>query len=217
MSKRLRRCAGVVGLAGAAASFALIFRPLLLTWGASDSENAAVYPGDDLIEGGERQPVMATTLDAPPSAVWPWLAQMGCDRGGFYSWDRLDNGGRPSARELNPDWTVATGDRIRSTTGSDHWFDVALADPPHTLILRAPIALPSGRMFDPASESPKSFSDSTWSFHLRELPGGRTRLVVGGVARVEPWLPNLVSAWLFWEPAHWLMQTKQFRELRRRV
>ena len=36
---------------------------------------------------------MAVTIDARPSAVWPWLVQMGCDRGGFYSWDRLDNGG----------------------------------------------------------------------------------------------------------------------------
>ncbi|MBI5310141.1 MAG: hypothetical protein HZB14_03785 [Actinobacteria bacterium] len=217
MRGRLRRCAGLAGLASAVAAYALVFRPLMLTWGATEAENAATYPGDDLVEGGERQPVMATTLDAPPSEVWPWLAQMGCDRAGFYSWDRLDNGGRPSARELNPDWAVATGDRIRSTTKSDHWFDVALADPPHTLILRAPMVLPSGRMFDPATESPESFSDSTWAFHLRELPGGRTRLIVGGVARAEPRLPNEVSAWLFWEPVHWVMQTKQFRELRRRT
>ena len=42
---------------------------------------------------------MAVTIDAPPDQVWPWLVQMGGDRGGWYFWDRLDNGGRPSATE----------------------------------------------------------------------------------------------------------------------
>ncbi len=43
---------------------------------------------------------MAVTIDAPPDQVWPWLVQMGGDRGGWNSWDGLDNGGRPSATEV---------------------------------------------------------------------------------------------------------------------
>jgi hypothetical protein len=43
---------------------------------------------------------MAVTIDAPPDQVWLWLVQMGWDRGGWYSWDHLDNAGRPSAREV---------------------------------------------------------------------------------------------------------------------
>jgi hypothetical protein len=53
--------------------------------------------GADLLGGGKRGATMAVTIDAPPSRVWPWLVQMGCDRAGWYSWDRLDNGGVTSA------------------------------------------------------------------------------------------------------------------------
>jgi hypothetical protein len=44
---------------------------------------------------------MAVTVEASPDQVWPWLVQIGWDRGGWYSWDRLDNAGRPSAHEVH--------------------------------------------------------------------------------------------------------------------
>ncbi len=47
---------------------------------------------------------MATTLPAPPEKVWPWLVQMGGDRAGFYSWDRLDHHREPSADRIVPEW-----------------------------------------------------------------------------------------------------------------
>ena len=57
---------------------------------------------------------MAVTIDAPPDQVWPWLVQLGGDRGGWYSWDRLDNGGRPSAHEVHPEWQdLALGDYVK--------------------------------------------------------------------------------------------------------
>ncbi len=47
---------------------------------------------------------MAATLPAPPEKVWPWLVQMGGDRAGFCSWDRLHHGGKPSADRIVPGW-----------------------------------------------------------------------------------------------------------------
>lgn len=70
------------------------------SWGATHEALAGPFPGADLIPGGKRGRTMAVTIDAPPSAVWPWLVQMGCDRAGWYSWGRLDNGGRPSADRI---------------------------------------------------------------------------------------------------------------------
>ena len=65
---------------------------------------------------------MAVTIDAPPDQVWPWLVQMGGDRGGWYSWDRLDNGGRPSATEVHPEWQdLAFGDYVK--TFRPRWLD----------------------------------------------------------------------------------------------
>jgi Acyl-CoA dehydrogenase, C-terminal domain len=67
-------------------------------WGAADEEVEDTYPGRELIPDGVRSSTMAVTIEAPPASVWPWLVQMGYDRAGWYSRDRLDNGGRPSAR-----------------------------------------------------------------------------------------------------------------------
>jgi hypothetical protein len=81
--------------------YALGGRPRILRWGASDEEVRQPYPGADLIPGGHRGATMALTIHAPPSRVWPWLVQMGCNRAGWYSWDRLDNGGVPSADRIH--------------------------------------------------------------------------------------------------------------------
>jgi len=96
-----RKLAGLAGLT--AAVYALVLRPRMNRWGATDEEAEDTYPGGEFIPDGVRSSTMAVTIEAPPASVWPWLVQMGYDRAGWYSWDRLDNGGRPSAREVHPE------------------------------------------------------------------------------------------------------------------
>ncbi|HYI35040.1 MAG TPA: hypothetical protein VEX39_00415 [Thermoleophilaceae bacterium] len=196
----------------------LVLRPHFDTHGASTDEVAASYPGDDLVPGGRRGGTMATTIAAPPSEVWPWLVQMGADRGGWYSWDRLDNGGHPSADRIHPEWQeLAEGDRLASAADGSHWFDVALVEPERTLVLRASMTVPGAKPFDPGGELPRAYMDSTWGFHLRPTSTGGTRLLTTSVVRANPrWLTE-PGNWLFWDPAHWIMQTRQFRGLRRRA
>ena len=79
-------------------------RPRLLTWGATHEETSGAYPGDGLIPDPAHSSTMATALPAPPERVWPWLVQMGYDRAGWYSWDTLDHGGKPSADQIVPQW-----------------------------------------------------------------------------------------------------------------
>ena len=72
-----------------------------------------MLPGDWLIPGEHGVCTMAIDIDAAPAEVWPWLAQMGADRAGWYSFDHLDRGGRPSSRRLDPRWTqVGEGDTV---------------------------------------------------------------------------------------------------------
>jgi hypothetical protein len=204
--------------AGALAVYAAVLRPRIQWLGTSDEERTATYPGDDLIPGGRRYGAMATTIAAPPECVWPWLVQMGCDRAGFYSFDRLDNGGRPSAERIHAQWqNLREGDRIASAPDASRWFDVALVVPERALVLRAPVSVPAARNFDPADGLPRAYSDSTWGFFLRPTGDGRTRLVVTGKARGRPHALVAGANWLFWDPAHWVMQLKQFAGLRRRA
>lgn len=197
----------------------LAARHRLLRWGATPEELAAHYPAVEIVPGGRRTSVMAITIEAPPSAVWPWLVQMGCDRGGFYSWDRLDNGGRPSTERLHPEWqSLQQGDRVICTTDGSAWFDVALLDPERVLVLRSSHEIPSGRWFDPAGPLPRAYMLSTWGFFLRPTADGTgTRVVVIGAGHGRPDAVQTLLNWVFFDPAHWIMQTKQFRELARRA
>jgi hypothetical protein len=209
-----RALAAVGALAG---GYALCVRPRLRRSGATEAEVRQPYPGADLVPGGKRGATMAVTIDAPPSAVWPWLVQMGCDRAGYYSWDRLDNGGVPSAERIHPEWQeIALGDRVLSTQTGKTWFVVAALEPGRFLALRASYDL-RGRPFDPDGPRPRRFTDSVWCFLLQELPGGRTRLVVSGYAAAAPRAMQAIQDFVFWEPAHWIMQRRQFANLKRRA
>jgi hypothetical protein len=193
--------------------YAVLLRPKLLRWGATKEEAKRPYPGADLIPGGKRGMTMAVTIDAPPAQVWPWLVQMGYDRAGYYSWDYLDNLGRPSETHIHPEWQkLAVGDRL-TAMGREAWT-VAVLEPERFLGLRASYDL-SGRPFDPVGLKPRFYTDSLWGFLLEERPGDRTRLVVSGYWALRPsWLQPLATFVLL-EPTHWIMQMRQFANLKR--
>jgi hypothetical protein len=196
---------------------AVVVRPRLLRWGATDEEVRRPYPGMGLVAEGQRGATMAVTIEAPPSGVWPWLVQMGCDRAGWYSWDRLDNGGVRSAKAIHPEWQqLAVGDRLASTPSGSAWFEVVALERERFLGLRASLDL-RGRPFDPMGRRPRFYTDSLWGFLLEELPEQRTRLVVSGYAIARPRLLQAIGNFAFWEPAHWIMQTRQFANLKRRT
>ena len=208
------RLAVALGLAGA---YAFAVRPRLLHWGATEDEVRLPYPGAELIPDGTRSATMAVTIEAPPSSVWQWLVQMGYGRAGWYSWDRLDNWGAPSAESIHPEWQhIAVGDRLPGMPDDKAWWDVAAVEPERFLGLRASVDL-LGYPFDPTKTRPRFFTDSLWGFLLNELPDGCTRLVVSGYWNLQPrWLQAVIS-FVFLEPSHWIMQTRQFTNLKRRA
>lgn len=201
--------------AGIAAAYLSVVRPRLLRAGATESEVQGPYPGAGLIPDSSRSATMAVTINAPRSRVWPWLVQMGTDRGGWYSWDRLDNFGRRSAETIHPGWQeIAVGDHLAAKPDGSQWWEVAALEPERFLGLRMSLDL-RGRPFDPARARPRHYTDSIWGFELKEVAGGRTRLVVSGYWALKPkWLQPFLSTILL-EPSHWVMQTRQFSNLKR--
>jgi len=211
----------IVGVAGTAAVvYGAWVRPRLMRWGATDEEVTGPYPGADLVSDGERGATMAVTIDAAPDQVWPWLVQLGGGRAGWYSWDHLDNAGRPSAQTVHPEWQdIAVGDYIKYWTRRhglvDAW-QVAALEPNRFLGLRGLSDL-RGRSLDPKQPRPSAYTEGLWGFLLTELPAGRTRLVIGGYQALRPrWLGRFLDYWLY-PPVVWIMQARMLAVLKRNV
>lgn len=180
-------------LAVGAATVALAFvqyRAWHLTWGTLGDESRAAMPGDGTIEDPHFLATRAVTVDAGPEDVWPWIAQMGFGRAGFYSYDLLDNAGRPSANVIEPRLEVGVGGRIPMSNRDDARtsFCVTEIDHPRFMVWTK--------------------DDSTWAWLLRRLPDGRTRLVTRIRLRYE-WRSPLVLLSLF------LMEIGDFIMMRR--
>lgn len=75
------------------------FRPWQLRWGATADEVGRTLPGDDVVADPTFNATRAITIAARPDQIWPWLLQVGVKRAGWYSYDILDNLGRPSSRD----------------------------------------------------------------------------------------------------------------------
>ena len=106
--RRHRRPRRAVAIAAElVAAYLAIGRPLMLHWGANCEEVHKPLPGDETIPGPVVQSTRAVTIEAPAEAVWPWLAQLGQDRGGFYSYENLENLAgchMHNADEIHPEW-----------------------------------------------------------------------------------------------------------------
>ena len=165
---------------------------------ATAAERHAAMPGDELVPGG----VVAThaiTIGAPPVAVWPWLVQMGCDRAGWYSVDRLDNGGRRSADAIVPELQgLAAGDRVPGWPGHRLLMTARVVDPARALVLDW-----RGRR-----------SGLSWAFCLEQHGADGTRLVVRIRARYPVPAALALRALL---PGHDVLQGVQLRRIRERA
>lgn len=198
-----RKLALAVGLP---AAYLLVARPWMLRWGASAHEVRAPLPGDDLLPPDAFQATRALTIGAPPQAVWPWLVQMGYGRGGFYSYDRLDHGGVPSARRILPEFQyLRAGDHVR--LHPDVAVRVARLDPNRALVWFL-------------DRHPLEFgltASMVMAYTLSPLPGDRSRLVVRVRGHVEPRLPGKAYLHLLFEPVDFLMMRRQMLGLRERA
>jgi hypothetical protein len=195
---------------------------------ASLQERLEAMPGDDLVADAIVCSTHAICIRTPPERVWPWLAQMGAGRGGWYSHDRLDNGGVPSAERLVPDLQgLEPGDVLPALPGAVEGFVVAALDPPRLLVLVWP--------------APGGGCTASWTFVLRPaLRGEGTRLLVrarlsrevlrpgaaGGsgtprafVERIYRALPHVPTPIVraMATLGHGFMQTKQLRGIKHRA
>jgi hypothetical protein len=151
-----------------------------------DEEVAMTLPGDELIPRADLTATRAITVAATAEAVWPWIAQMGQERGGFYSYAFVENLAGCDMRNADrivPEWqSIAVGDGVK--LHPDVSLTVARVDPGRALVLRG--GIPMGNVPPPY--------DFTWAFVVRDRPDGTTRLVARErYGYTRRWSPLLVE------------------------
>lgn len=170
----------MVGSAVAGAGL-LAARRYYRNWGTTKEECQTPLPGDDLVEEPAVQTTEGIWIDAPAAQVWPWLVQMGQDRGGMYSYEKLENLvgiKHHNADRIHPEWQhLAVGDVIRLAPRG--WMG-----------LREGVALPVVRLVEGESivlrlQPPEVPMDGVWSFHVVPHWEDRSRLLVRTRARMR--------------------------------
>ncbi|MBN1321643.1 MAG: SRPBCC family protein [Thermoleophilia bacterium] len=202
-----RLCLAGVSALAVGAAYLLLVRPWHLAYGATGEESRAPLPGDDLIPSFDLTANRAITIRAPAKEVWCWIAQLGQGRGGFYSYDFLENLAGcqiHSAEVIVPEWQApAMGDEIK--LHPEVPLQVAVVEPGRALVLRGGV---------PMGNTPPPY-DFTWSFVLQEQPDETTRLLVRErYAYTRSWARLLVEPV---EAISFIMSQKMLRGIKDRA
>jgi len=165
-------------LGAAACAYFSKIRPWHLRYGATDEEVARLLPGDELIPDAKIEATRAISVRARPDDVWPWVVQLGQDRGGFYTYDWLENVfalGIHSTDRILHEWQHRdVGDFVRGGAwGSSGWYVMEI-EPPRVLVLQAG----DERRGRPARPDDPPVGTFTWSFVAEDSAEGETRLIV---------------------------------------
>jgi hypothetical protein len=172
-------------------------------WGATRSDLSRVMAGDGLLLDPTYSGTMAVSVDAPPEDIWPWLVQIGYQRGGLYSYDWLDRLfgylDRPSATRILPECQdLAVGDQIPLGRGPS--WPVAVVEPRRALVLDM--------------RNMGGF-DWVWQFGLYTIDVKRTRLVSRSRVRTHTLWARLLTYAI--EPAGFVMTRRMLLGIKERA
>lgn len=207
----------VLGWALAGLAYWYIIRPWHIRWGATDEELQRTYPGDELVPNPKHTITHAITINARATDVWPWLAQMGQGRGGFYSYEWIENLlglNIHNANRIAPELQdIQPGDSL--PLGGGVAIPIAIVEPGRALVLHGDTRqAPSD-----AQEALKAVGDVnlSWGWYLHEEPAGATRLIERWRIDYQDSPVMALTFHPFWEPGAFIMQQKMLRGIKERA
>jgi hypothetical protein len=163
-----------------------------------------------LVSNPKQISTRAITIEASIDEVWSWLVQIGQGRGGFYSYDTLENligCDIHNADRILPEFQqLAVGDKVRLGKEGYPFYTVTGVEPKKYLLLRGG---------DPEEEAP-SIKDF-WLFYLDEIDAQTTRLIARNRRDYTPSVANFIIWQVITEPLHFLMEQKMLRGIKQRA
>lgn len=175
-------------------------RPWQLRWGATDEEVERSMPGDEICLKPNFNATRAVTINTSPEKIWPWIMQIGFRRAGWYSYDWIDNLGRPSAQHIIPELqNLEEGDRIWMS----RWTYNVVKE-----------IVPNQYMLWTGGDS--QATQGTWLWALYPIDNNRTRLVTR-LRGYYPWRSPWFLLFLLMDVGDIVMMRKCMLGIKRRA
>ena len=178
---------------GAAVVYIIFVQPWHLRWGTTNDEAERALPGDNIVSGLDYQCTHAITIQTSAENIWPWLLQIGQDRGGFYSYNWIENLIGLDIHNINrivPEWQhLEVGDKVNLSPSYE--MTVSVIEPSRSLVYNMP--------------SDEYMTQATWAFILHPIDSRTTRLIIR--MRIDIGVLSKTSLLLF-DPGHFIMERK---------
>lgn len=192
--------------------------PLRARWGLKREQLEREFPGDDLVPVPKASFTHGIEIKAPITQVWPWIAQIGKDKGGFYSYEALENlAGLQiyNANKILPEFqNPKIGDLM--AFGPKDAYPIVICDPPHTLCIENWYDMEAKKMYDPQDYSPENYMHLSWCWYLESLENHHTRLYSRNrVTYNDSWKAKLMGT--FSEPLVFAMDRKMCLGIKHRA
>jgi hypothetical protein len=180
----------------------LILQPITRShfryWGATNEDRRRTLPGDERVPNPIVTTTLAITINAPARDVWPWIAQLGQERGGMYSYELLENIAKCKMRNADrvvPEWEMKVGDQMRMGPQGYPVNQVVALERGRWLLM-AGADLKTG-IADPLPQPGQTnYVNYAWVLYLDERPDGTTRLI--SRTRLD-YAPRTFGFKLMWE------------------
>ena len=207
---------GLVALASVSALAVLLrLRQYAFTWGATADDVGQAWPGDELCPESDTVATRAIAIDAPADVVWAYVAQIGQDRAGFYSYTWLENlfrCGMPNVSTVIPEWQQRiVGDTVwlarPDRYNGDARLKIARVDRDRDLVLTSPEDW--GRIV-----RHEHARDGAWSFIVVPTSAATARLIVRSLGPEQPGFVKGLARAIVFDPAHFIMERRMMRRIK---
>ena len=191
-------------------------RPWHLRWGATEVEVRRALPGDELLPNPKFSATHAITIHAPAGQVWPWLAQIGQGRGGFYSYTWIENllgCGIRNADRVHPEWqNLKAGDPILLHPKIPP-LPAVILEPGRVIVLHGNTRQGLGSNL----VKPGDYLATTWGFYLEPVDEHTTRLIERFRSDYNPTPMNTFFNRVILEPGSFIMERKMLLGIKERA
>lgn len=187
-------------------------RPWMAGWGATKEEITKNLPGDEIVTNPKYVTNHAIDIEAMPDEVWPWLVQMGQEKGGLYSWEYLSNlagSNIHNAGQIIPEYqNTKVGDSFKLHP-----------DLPALKVMRMEKnkAFVVGAKYEDGKKIEDVPIAVSWAFILEKTDKGNTRVHVRYISDFKPTLAGKLANHYLLEPFHFIMERAMLYGIKERV